>query len=149
MSQFTRKRSLVVFFLVLAFLAASPVDSAMARLAACRGDPIVFLSDGSKIIITLDIATAESNVKSVAYVVHGPRGTRVTKVIYTSGGLGNKETLKFFADSEPNFYITEAYVVTKDKVAVPMTITSSLISAGTELTTGYTGEYLVVTLSQP
>ena len=149
MSQFNRKRSLVVFFLVLAFLAASHVDSAMARFAACRGDPKVFLSDGSKIVITLDIATDKSNIQSVIYTVHAPPGTSVDKVVYTAGGLGDEETLAFFADSEPNHYSTDAYVVTKDSLDVPMTNTSSLHKVGSGSTSGYTRQHLVVNLGQP
>ena len=149
MSQLIRKRSLVVFFLVLASLAVSPVGSAMARLAACRGDPIVFLSDGSKIVITLDIATDASNVQSVVYTVHAPRGTNVKKVIYTGGGLGDWETLAFFADSAPKHYTADAYVVTKDRVDVAMTNTSSLDNVASGATSGYTRQHLMVKLNRP
>ena len=149
MSQFARKRSLAVFFLVLALLAVSHVDSAMARLSACRGDPIVFLSDGSKIVITLDIATDKTNVQSVAYVVHAPPGTSVKKVIYTAGGLGDSETTVLFADSKPKQYTADAYVVTRDHVDVAMTNTSKLDNVASGATSGYTRQHLVVKLNRP
>ena len=148
MPQFTRKRSLVVFFLMLALLATSHVDSAMAMFSACRGDPIVTLSDGSKIVITLDIATDKSNVQSVVYVVHAPPGTSVKKVKYTVE-IGDEETFVLFADSAPKHYTADAYVVTKDHVDVVMTNTSSLDKVASGATSGYTRQHLVVKLNRP
>ena len=70
---------LAAFCAAFTALLATP-NGAYAGFGSCRADPIVTLSDGTRITLIAEIGTDVSNVQEVRYVVHGPRGTRVTNI---------------------------------------------------------------------
>jgi hypothetical protein len=144
------KRNLLTrTFILLVALAvtAFPTVSASARLAKCRTDPIFYLSNGEKVTIILDIDTEESQVQNVNYVLHVPAGVKVTKVVFTAGGIGRKETYKSIQDSPDYTYTTETTVTTRGG-PFAVTATSSLISGVIASASGFNGDLLVVTLVQ-
>lgn len=102
---------------------------AHAALGACRGDPIVVLSNGVVVDLNTTIDADVSDVQQVAYTLHAPAGTSVVVMIHTSGLLGPKERLVFSADDAPNSYDTATTVdastagaaVTTSMSAVPLT----------------------------
>ena len=90
-------------------------QSAQARFQACRKDPIVWLSNGKSVQMTVDIYTAAANVRTITYTLHAPAGTTVQKIVYTGGKLSSKEeAVIFLADQPGNHYTTETLVTTRD-----------------------------------
>lgn len=146
------KKSLLtrLFILLMTMLViALPNMSASARLVKCRTDPIFSLSNGDKLTVTLDISTDEANIRNVTYVLHVPPGVTVTKVVYTAGGLGTREVYKVYQDSVANTYKVESLVTTQKTGSVPMVATVKLNSLTAKSASGYTGQYVVVTVSKP
>ena len=143
--------SLVRTFLLMTIMLAVlvPTSNASARLVICRADPIFYLSNGDKVTVILDIDTDASNVRNVNYVIHVPVGVRITKAVFTAGGIGRKETYQAVQDSSAGVYTTET-VVTTQGAGGPVAITAtSSISGGTSASaTGFNGDNLIVALTQ-
>src|SRR4051794_28963160 len=72
-------------------LSLQSAEQAAAIVKACRGDPKVYLSNGTKVTMTASIAADASQVKLVTYTLHAPHGTSVDTVVYTGGDLKDKE----------------------------------------------------------
>ncbi len=122
----TRYKKVFVFFMsLLLALLAGGTQTAQARLQACRADPIVWLSDGTKIVITADIYTAESDLRDITYTLHGPQGTQVTKIVYTGKGFHHKETFIYLDDDTDGQFQTDTLVATHSD-AVDVTVKSRL-----------------------
>ena len=132
--------------LLAAFVAIAYASPADAAFMSCRADPIVFLSDGTKITITAQVATNASNVQQVQYTLHVPLGNSVDRIIFTAGGLGKKESVTVYADSAPGTYVSDTVVTTKgDSVQVQAKTTLGGRVLG--VATGYSKEHLIVSLS--
>jgi hypothetical protein len=80
-------------------------EQAAAVVKGCRGDPIVWLSNGTKITMTARIAAPASQVKSVTYTIHAPRGASVNKIVYTGGVLKDKERVVVVFDRVKGYQI--------------------------------------------
>jgi len=104
------------------------VPSARADLVGCRSDPVAILSNGVTVDLTATINDTEADVQQVAYTLHAPMGTSIVSVLYTSGVLGPKEVLRFFADSTAGVYSSLTQVrtgahgvaVAAQTIAVPL-----------------------------
>jgi phage gp46-like protein len=96
--------------------------------SACRTDPILVLSNGAEVQLASSIGTEYSNVQSVVYTVHAPRGTFVLLTIYTDNPLGSKERVQFYADQPSNTYTTDT-VVNTVRGNANVTATGLLVSA--------------------
>src|SRR4051794_29529093 len=79
--------------------------SVFAATGGCRADPIVWLSNGTKITVTASSTAAASAVKMLTYTLHVPRGVKVTKVLYTGGVLKAKERVVVVADRTSGYQI--------------------------------------------
>ena len=121
--------------------------SASARVVKCRADPIFYLSNGEKVTIIFDIATEESKIQNVNYVIRVPAGVSITRVVFTAGGIGRKETYQSIQGSPDGTYTTETVVTTKGG-PFAVKATSSLTSGIKASASGFNGDLLVVTLSQ-
>jgi hypothetical protein len=111
----------LVGFLMLALALSEPLAPVSeAAVGGCRADPIVILSDGTVLDISVGIGTAVSNVREIHYIVHGPRNVWLVGAISTPTlGFQGKETFRYYADAAPNQYITETLVqTTYNKVGV-------------------------------
>ncbi|MEP6894222.1 MAG: hypothetical protein ABI986_01315, partial [Chloroflexota bacterium] len=104
---------------------------------------------GDKLTVTLDISAADTNIGKVTYVLHVPAGVTVTRVVYTAGGLGTKETYKVYQDSTAKTYKTDVLVMTLKNVIVAMTANAKLNTTYTGSANGYTGTYFTVSVSKP
>jgi hypothetical protein len=108
---------------------ASPAPVAQASLGGCGSDPVVLLSNGVTLDLNTSIDDTASDVQQVVYTLHVPSGTSVTSVTYTSGLLGPKELLRFFADNLPDTYDTATTVNTATNgIAVTTTTTAVPLS---------------------
>lgn len=106
--------------------AAGPNNASAA--SACRTDPVLVLSNGAEVQLASAIGTDYSNVRSVVYTVHAPRGTAVLLTIYTDNPLGSKERVQFYADQPSNTYTTDTVVNTVTGNS-SVTATGLLVSA--------------------
>jgi hypothetical protein len=98
----------------LAIAMLNPLASpAQAGVEFCRSDPVVILSDGTTLDVSVDIHTDVSNVKTINYTVHGPRGVKLVAALSTPTiGFRGKEVFSYVADAEPKQYITDSKVET-------------------------------------
>jgi hypothetical protein len=81
------------------------VLDASAAIRICRGDPRIWLSNGTQIAMTASIAADASQVKLITYTVHAPRGLSVSKIMYTGGALANKERVVVLFDRTSGYQI--------------------------------------------
>ncbi|OGO39780.1 MAG: hypothetical protein A2Z03_09585 [Chloroflexi bacterium RBG_16_56_8] len=141
------KRSwIVAIVLLLAFVVVAGMPStAEALVDGCRGDPIVVLSNGVTVRMSVQVSTSAANVKEVVYTLHAPAGTSIKSITYTGGPLKDKERVVFHADAKPGTYSTDTVVHAKAGRAAVSATTS--VGAVSETVSGYTGQHLRVTLN--
>jgi hypothetical protein len=120
-------------------IASPPVSIAQATLGACNGDPVVVLSNGVTIDLYTTIQDDVSDVQQVVYTLHAPSGTGVVSVAYTSGLLGPKEVLRFYADNLPSTYDTATSVRTYASGIAVTAATSAVPVVGTPVTASTSG----------
>ena len=135
----------VLFTTVLLIL---QVGNASAMLRQCRGDPIFILSDKTKLIVVVEMDTEESNVKEINYILHVPPGIDVETVVFTAGGLGEKETYEVIQDNQPGIFTVDTFVTTRVS-GVNITVTTTLVPNITGTAVGHEGEYLTIELTRP
>ena len=70
----------------------------------CRTDPVVLLSDGTRLTVTATIADTARDVRAVAYAIHVPAGTSLARLSFPSDGLKVRETVHVYADNQPATY---------------------------------------------
>lgn len=123
-----KKRSIVGAVGLVGGLLVSPLMAphAHAIIAACRTDPIVFLSNGDVVDLTATIGDDRADIAGISYTLHAPAGTSVTRIVYTSGKLGHKETVSFIADNAPATYDADTFVDTTG-TGISVTTTMSVL----------------------
>jgi hypothetical protein len=119
------------------------------RIIICRTDPLVFLSDGTKVKMTAEIGTAAENVQGIVYTLHAPRGTSVVRIVYP--GQQVPETVIFHADRPANTYDIDTIVsVSGNSSQSPIGVTASTVvnnnSRGSA--TGGVGDHLQVHIQE-
>jgi hypothetical protein len=122
--------------LILCFGIVLEAPSASAAVSGCRGDPIVWLSDGTKLTMIANIEADPSQVKMITYTVHAPRGLSVNQIVYTGGVLAGKERVVVLFDRTSGYQV-EARAEVGSKL-VPVTITVTVEKATRSLTTSGT-----------
>jgi hypothetical protein len=105
----------------------------------------VHLSNGAQVQITATIGTADTNVKSISYALHGPVGTTVNQVVFTSGSTGAKESFKYYADQMGQSYSSDTVVNTTTS-PVTITATTFVVSGLSGSVTGLNKQDLIVNL---
>ncbi|MBA2285248.1 MAG: hypothetical protein H0W02_07190 [Ktedonobacteraceae bacterium] len=118
----------VMLSLTLGMLATVPEAFATpAKVGPCRGDPIITLSNGYQVSLSVAISLPDAtNISSVLYTVHVPTGVSLVSVVYTPGPLQQKERVLFFADQPANQY-TGDFLVNASSVSAAVT---AYVSAG-------------------
>lgn len=138
-----------VFGAALMLLAALPWSltphAAQARIIACRADPIVTLSNGARVLMTVSIRADASRIRLITYTLHTPRGTSARNVMYTGSDAGLKETFHLLADTTGNIYISDT-LVTATSSRIRTTATTAVSGIGFGAVSGFTGRHLVVHL---
>src|SRR5439155_2847810 len=134
---------------VLCFVVAlsGAAQTAEAGISTCRADPIVYLSDGTSITITVDIATDVTNVRSIVYAVHAPRGVKMLRVAYTPfAGFTGEESLTFLDDNPLNVFSTDTIVQTRyNNIAV---VATTFLDKQSRAAKGLNAQHLKVSLSR-
>lgn len=119
------------------------------RIIICRTDPLVFLSDGTRVKMTAEIGTAAQNVQGIVYTLHAPVGTSVVRIVYT--GPQVPENVVFYADRPAGTYDTDTIVsVSGNSSQSPIGVTATTVvnnhSRGSA--TGGAGEHLQVHIQE-
>lgn len=76
---------------------ASPHTSHAA--AGCRADPLVVLSNGVVLDLSASLDADVSQLQSIEYTLHGPKGVWVVRAISTDGVVQYKEKFSYKDDS--------------------------------------------------
>ena len=139
----------IFIFILAVIMLALPSAQASAILVHCRTDPIFKLSNGDVINVTLDISTADINVRNVTYILHIPAGVTLSKVTYTAGGMGTKEMYKVYQDSPAKTYTIDTVVTTQNTGSVAVIATTRLNATYAQSISGYNGQHLIVTVTKP
>lgn len=82
------------------------VQSTWAGVDVCRDDPVIALSDGSTLVVSVTAATAPSNVSGISYTVHVPQGLTVQSISYTGDLSADQQPVQVVADELPGRYDT-------------------------------------------
>jgi hypothetical protein len=137
--------NVALVFAALAFTVFA-YGTASAGLDACRGDPVLHLSNGKTMTIDATIGTSVANVKNVQYEVHVPRGVKLVGEDWTGdAGLVAVENLKFRDDAPEGQYKSDTFVTTKtDHVKVSATTT---LDNRSKKDTGFNGQHLTTTFN--
>jgi hypothetical protein len=88
-------------------------QSALALSSGCRSDPIVILSNGATIDMSVALGTSVSNVDHVVYTLHVPPGLRVLAVVNTGLLDGTRSRVDTVNDAAPDHYWTETTAYTR------------------------------------
>jgi hypothetical protein len=111
----------------------------------------VVLSNGATLDLQASIADSASDVSSVTYTVHVPKGTYVVSVLNTDGVLGLAEHIQVYSDSWPGSYTSTTLVSTRAPgvaVTAYATVVSALdIALGSKSVSGSAGETLSITIT--
>ena len=124
-----------------------PNGNVSAALVRCRTDPILLLSNGDVINVTVDISTSAADIRNIHYVLHVPEGVTVKKVAYTALNLRLHETYQVVQDSPARAYTTDTVVTTQTIYPVQVLSMTRLNSVFTKYVSGYSGEHLPLTVS--
>ena len=139
----------VVLLLVVLLMALAP-SQADAGLLWCRSDPIVVLSDGTILDISVDVSTLAWNVREVHYVLHGPVGTSLVLALPTPTWLTSRETFQYIADQPAGQFTASYYVRTSkgnaDVVGNMLIISVTGLHLGAGSVPGKEGTTLTLTL---
>lgn len=98
-------------------LALGPLSVAFGQTGVCRTDPTMSLSNGVSVQMYDSISTDISNVSSVSYVLHVPKGVSVTGISYDSTGY--LEQVQIVADQTGSHYsmVTTVYASVSAKLS--------------------------------
>ena len=102
----------VVLLGLFAVVALHPTPTAQAAAVSCRRDPIVWMSDGTKVQMVVTIASNIADVQNILYTVHTPSGVVPTKIVYPGGKKASIEQVKFVQDQTPHNYSLDVLVTT-------------------------------------
>jgi hypothetical protein len=120
-------------------------ESAVAKLVACRSDPLVVLSNGTIVDVSADIETLLWNVTEVHYTLNIPEGLHPVLIVHTPTWLTSKETFTITADQPANQYTSSTTVHTRtNNVGVTAHM---LVNLGYGSASGVNGQTLTINLS--
>jgi hypothetical protein len=115
-----------VTLLLICLLTLFPIASQAASMF-CRSDPIVFLSDGTRLQFNASIETARNSVTGIHYQVHVPIGVTIDRIVFTPNWASDIETVELINDQAADNYHLVARVDTGTQV-VAVTVTAMRVS---------------------
>ncbi len=105
----------VAFVIALMLSLFSQSQLAHARLAMCRSDPLVLLSDGTVLDISADIGALLWDVEDVHYDLHIPKGLSVVVSVSTPNWPTTVEHFTVYADNPPGTFTSTTTVFTREE----------------------------------
>ncbi|MGH2449610.1 MAG: hypothetical protein ACRDFS_13540 [Chloroflexota bacterium] len=113
-------------------LAGFGAPLASAHWGACVDDPIVWLSNGTKVQVSAVTQVDPSMVTNAVFTLHVPAGVSATQVVDTGN---TAESVDVVADSGSG-YQADAVVSTADGESYPVSLTVHLVDRGSTWATG-------------
>lgn len=124
-------------------------NAALERgVSGCRTDPIVYLSNGTKVALIVQIRDTPRDVKRIAYTLHVPTGAHVRKVVYLPGPLRGAESVRVIDDNAAGGYDSDTLVSTGHN-RVSISVTTRVQGIDAVSTTGREQQTLHVHAFQP
>jgi hypothetical protein len=125
------------------------VPGAQAEIGVCYTDPVVVLSNGTTVDLNDTINDSYLDVQHIVYTLHAPVGTSIESVTYTSGPIGPKESLQYYADQPAGQYTATSDVFTgASNIAVTANGTAaSPTAAVSDSVNGWNGQKIRVDLT--
>ena len=124
-------------------LLAALAQGATAGTRACRADPIVWLSNGQAVQMTVEVAAPAVDVRQITYFLHVPPGTTMKEIVYTGGALSSKEQVYLVSDLPLNQYTIDTLTTVRG-TDIPVTATVNMMDQGRQSATGVNGQHLMV-----
>ena len=90
----------------------------LAKISSCRHDPVVFLSNNTKVQLSVDIGTYASQVGNISFALTVPRGVRAMRIVYTQGPLGRHESITLTASNNQHLYDSATLVASSQAATV-------------------------------
>jgi hypothetical protein len=126
-----KKKYGVVGLTVASVLAFGAVTAGTALgISGCRSDPLVTLSNGYQVRLVAQINDSASNISTVGYKLHIPKGLTVTAVQYDNGPLA--ESFGWVADQPPVDNNGVASFVDQVSVADPNVVQTTVYATATQ-----------------
>jgi len=148
MNTFVRFRPAILglaFIMALVLSLFSQSQSAHARLAMCRSDPLVLLSDGTVLDISADVGALLWDVEEVHYTLHIPEGLHMVASVSTPNWPTTVERFDVFADNPPGVYTSTTTVYTREE-NTPVTA-NFLVNSTYRTLDGVSGQPLTVEIT--
>lgn len=140
------KLTIVISITVLFIL---PIVVQAARMF-CRSDPIVFLSDGTRLQFNASVQTSRENLVSIHYQLHVPDGVTIDRIVFTPGWASEIETVELINDQSAGNYRIITIVNTGNE-AVDIEIDAMKVSrqnggqgSSHQTATGLSGQPIIV-----
>ena len=143
------RRNILALLLGLALVAIP--NQTDAATTGCRGDPIIQLSNGMKIQLTIALNVDPASVTDVTYTVHVPVGTTATtiKIAQTAATLilASKEHVTVIADQPAKQYRTSTVATTTQTATA--TVTGTFTPGPTLTASGPNGTVIPINYTAP
>lgn len=94
---------------------------AYAAAVGCRHDPIVTLSNGDIVTISVDLDADYPTVKKIEYKLHVPKGVTAASIVYQDANPNIQEKIDLPQDAKVGQYLTETKVEAPKSVQVVVT----------------------------
>jgi hypothetical protein len=125
------------------------VPGAQAQTSVCYTDPVVVLSDGTTLDLNDTINDSLTDVQQIQYTLHAPCGTSIISIVYTSGPIGPKESLRFYADQPAGQYTSTSDVTTGSSSIAVVAAGTAVRGLSTETSSadGWNGQKIKLALT--
>jgi hypothetical protein len=126
------------------------IEQTRAAAMSCRSDPIVDLSDGTRLQFNIEIETALDNVIGIRYQLHVPVGVEINRINYTPSWARSREIVELIADQPPGSYQIHTMVDT-GSMSVPVTVDAMMVAQSNHgegstraVITGHSGQHITI-----
>jgi hypothetical protein len=143
----TSAKVMIAFILTFCLTVIGQVNAAFI---SCRSDPIVWLSDGTRLQFGTVVETSLDDLIGIRYELHVPAGVTIDRIIYTPAWARNKETVVLVNDQAAGDYSLTTLVQT-GTANVPVTIKGKVLerhvfgrAASRQTATGFSGQALII-----
>jgi hypothetical protein len=113
--------------MILVFALFCVIGHVSAGGMLCRSDPIVDLTDGTRLQFNIEVQTAVENIIAIHYELHVPMGVDIDKITFTPNWARAKETVDLIADQPAGHYQILTFVQTEGP-AVATTVKAMMVT---------------------
>jgi hypothetical protein len=142
----------LIFTLIFSLVSVPAIANAASMF--CRSDPIVYLSDGTRLQFEAAIATSQENIQSIQYQLHVPAGITIERIVFTPRWARAIESVELVNDQAAGNYQIDTLVNTGgEAVAVQihaMQVSHANSGQGStrQTATGMSGQVIVLAFNR-